>query len=77
MVNDSSVTDRWEPNDVDCVLLIGSGFPRDGEAEAELLAGLPFITMEFVDGDAFRQFTEWIFDTDRDLVPKGMIEVMP
>ena len=38
---------------------------------------LPFITMEFVDGDAFRQFTERIFDTDRDLVPKGMIEVMP
>ena len=62
---------------MDCVLLIGSGFPRDGEAEAELLAGLQFITMEFVDGDAFRQFTEWIFDTDRDLVPKGMIEVMP
>ena len=77
VVNGSFVTDKWEPNDVDCVLLIGSGFPRDGEAEAELLAGLPFITMEFVDEEAFRQLTERIFDTDRNLAPKGMIEVMP
>src|SRR5262245_48466183 len=39
VVNGSFVTDKLEPNDVDCVLLIGSGFPRDAAAEAELLAG--------------------------------------
>ena len=29
VINGSFVTDRPEPNDVDCVLLIGPGFPRD------------------------------------------------
>ena len=40
VVNGSFATEAWEPNDVDCVLLIGPGFPRDAEAEEELLAGL-------------------------------------
>lgn len=76
VVNGSFVTDKLEPNDVDCVLLIGSGFPSEKNAEAELLSGLPFINMELVDRQAFQQFTEKTFATDRDLVPKGMIEVM-
>ncbi len=75
VVNGSFVTDKLEPNDVDCVLLIGPGFPRDEAAEAELLGGLPFINMELVDLDAFRQFTERTFASDRNLVPKGMLEV--
>jgi hypothetical protein len=77
IVNGSFVTDKLEPNDVDCVLLIGPGFPHDAAAEAELLAGLPFINMELVDQEAFRQFTERTFATDRNLVPKGMVEVVP
>ncbi len=77
VVNGSFVTDRLEPNDVDCVLLVGAGFPSDEAAEAELLSGLPFINMELVDQDAFEQFTEKTFATDRNLVPKGMIEVVP
>jgi hypothetical protein len=77
VVNGSFVTDKFEPNDVDCVLLIGSGFPRDPAAEAELLVGLPFINMELVDLEGFRQFTERTFATDRNLVPKGMLEVCP
>jgi hypothetical protein len=76
VVNGSFVTDRLEPNDVDCVLLIGPGFPRNAAAEAELLSGLPFINMELVDQEAFEQFTQKTFATDRDLVPKGMIEVV-
>ena len=75
--SEQAVIRRTNLNDVDCVLLISAGFPRDAEAEAELLAGLPFISMEFVDADAFREFTERIFDTDRDLALIGMIEVMP
>lgn len=71
VVNGSFVTDKWEPNDVDCVMLIEPGFPRDSEAEAGLLAGLPFINMEFVDLEAFRQFTERIFGTDRNLKTEG------
>ncbi len=41
-----------------------------------LLSGLPFVNMELVDREAFEQFTEKTFATDRDLVRKGMIEVM-
>ncbi len=75
VVNGSFVTEKFEPNDIDCVLLIGPDFPRDAEAEAQLLAGLPFINMELVDVDGFRQFTERTFATDRNLVPKGMVEI--
>lgn len=75
VVNGSFVTDKLEPNDVDCVLLIGPNFPLDAAAEAELLAGLPFINMELVDGEGFQQFTERTFATDRNMVPKGMVEV--
>ncbi|HEV3257352.1 MAG TPA: hypothetical protein VG013_10765 [Gemmataceae bacterium] len=77
VVNGSFVTNKLEPNDVDCVLLIGPDFPRDAAAEAELLAGLPFINMELVDLQGFQQFTERTFATDRNLVPKGMVEVCP
>ncbi len=76
VVNGSFVTDKLEPNDVDCVLLVEAGFPRDQAAEADLLSGVPFINMELVDQEGFEQFTEKTFATDRDLVPKGMIEVM-
>jgi predicted nucleotidyltransferase len=54
VLNGSFVTDKIEPNDVDCVLLIGPDFPQDTAAEAELLAGLPFINMELVDPRAFQ-----------------------
>jgi hypothetical protein len=76
VVNGSFVTDKWEPNDVDCVLLIGPDFPRDAAAQAVLEAGLPFINMELVRQEAFQEFTEDIFASDRELVAKGMIEVI-
>jgi hypothetical protein len=34
VVNGSFVTEKLEPNDLDCVLLIGADFPQDAEAEA-------------------------------------------
>ena len=34
------------------------------------------VNMELVDREAFEQFTQKTFATDRDLVPKGMIEVV-
>ncbi len=39
VVNGSFVTDKMEPNDVDCVLLIGPGFPTDEAAGTELVDG--------------------------------------
>ena len=76
VVNGSFVTDKFEPNDVNCVLLIGSDFPHDAAAEVELLAGLPFVNVELVDEAGFRQFTQRTFATDRNFVRKGMIEVI-
>lgn len=77
VLNGNFVTDKLEPNDVDCVLLIGPGFPYDHVAEGNLIAGIPFINLELVDLESFRQFTERTFATDVDLVPKGMVEVIP
>ena len=48
VINGSFVTDICEPNDVDCVLLIGTGFPHDPGAEAELIQGLPFLDIDLV-----------------------------
>ena len=77
VVNGSFVTGKLEPNEVDCVLLIGPDFPQEAAAEAELLAGLPFIIMELVDAVTFQRFTERTFASDRNLVPKGMVEIVP
>ena len=76
VVNGSFVTDRPEPNDVDCVLLIGPGFPHDADAEKELLDGLPFIELKMVAAEDFTLLVEHIFASDRQAIPKGMIEVV-
>jgi hypothetical protein len=76
VINGSFVTDVPEPNDVDCVLLIGPTFPLDSDAEAELLAGFPFLDIQLVKDPAFRVLVQLIFATDRSRRPKGMIEVL-
>jgi hypothetical protein len=75
IVNGSFVTDVDEPNDVDCVLLVDENFPEDRDAEAELLAGFPFLDLQVVDAEGFRLLVETIFATDRAGAPKGVVEV--
>ena len=75
VLNGSFVTDIIEPNDVDCVVLIESGFPKDAAAEKELRDGLPFIELKLVGQADFDEFVEFIFGTDRAGTPKGLIEV--
>ena len=75
IVNGSFATDTFEPNDVDCVLLIGTGFPRDVVAESEILAGLPFLELSLVDQEDFDVLVQRVFATDRNLATKGMLEV--
>src|SRR5437773_1329485 len=70
VVNGSFVTDKLEPNDVDCVLLIAEDFPHDTAAEAELLAGLPFVNLELVGPEGFQHLTQRTFATDRNMAPK-------
>jgi hypothetical protein len=76
VINGSFVTDVSEPNDVDCVLLLGVGFPRDQEAEAELIAGLPFLELSLVNQADFDLLVDQFFATDRLSVGKGLIEVI-
>ncbi|MBI4606843.1 MAG: hypothetical protein HY721_33170 [Planctomycetes bacterium] len=40
------------------------------------LRRVQIINMELVDQDAFQELTEKVFASDRDLVPKGMVEVI-
>lgn len=77
VLNGSFVTDIMEPNDVDCVLLIGRGFPADAAAEAEFNAGLPFIELKLVGQADFDEYVNVTFGSDRMGIPKGMIEVIP
>ena len=76
VINGSFVTDVYEPNDVDCVLLIGDGFPRDPLAEAELIAGLPFLELSLVNQGDFDLLVDAFFATDRRSVGKGMVEII-
>lgn len=77
VINGSFVTDVLEPNDVDCLLLIGLGFPRDRAVEAELLAGLPFLELSLVRQEDFDVMVHQFFATDRHSVAKGMVEIVP
>jgi hypothetical protein len=77
VINGSFVTDNSEPNDVDCVLLVGPDFPHDAAAERELVDGLPFLQIDMVREEGFRDLVERVYATDRDQIPKGMIEVIP
>lgn len=76
VINGSFTTDAFEPNDVDCVLLIESDFPKDKDAEAELIGGLPFLEMNLVRQPGFDGLVQKFFATDRNLVAKGMVEVI-
>ena len=77
VLNGSFVTDIMEPNDVDCVLLIGAGSTKDAAAENELLQGLPFLDVLLVGPTDFDYFVNRFFAFDRVRQSKGMIEVIP
>ncbi len=70
------MTDKWEPNDVDCVLLMGVGFPLDESADAELWEGLPFLQMAVVGQQEFNLYVDKIYATDRHAKAKGLLEVI-
>jgi hypothetical protein len=76
VLNGSFVTDIMDPNDVDCVLLVGPGYPADPAAEEELDKGLPFLDIAIVGQEDYDRFVARIFAAGRLGVPKGMIEVI-
>jgi hypothetical protein len=75
LINGSFVTDRLEPNDVDCVLLRGSSYRSNSAAAAEIRQGLPFLEIKIVGADDYEFFANVLFASDRDNIPKGMVEV--
>jgi hypothetical protein len=75
IINGSFVTDVFEPNDVDCALLLSADFPLDPVAAAELSEGVPFIDLHMTEAPEFAIMVEQLYASDRDAVPKGVIEV--
>ena len=76
ILNGSFVTDIIEPNDVDCVLLDKQEYPKDENAEEELLEGLPFLEISILPQPDFEELVNEFFAMDRYGVPKGVVEVM-
>jgi hypothetical protein len=75
IVNGSFVTDVFEPNDVDCVLLMGASFPLDPRAAEELDTGLPYIHFQVVYQERFDYLVNRFFAADSRGNRKGVIEV--
>lgn len=76
IINGSFVTDVFEPNDVDCALLLSADFPLDSAAAVDLIAGLPFIDLHMAEAKEFAILVQELYASDRDAVPKGVIEVV-
>ena len=76
IINGSFVTDVFEPNDVDCALLLSDDFPLDMAAAANLSEGLPFVDLHMTEAKEFAIMVEQLYSSDRDAVPKGVIEVV-
>jgi hypothetical protein len=76
ILNGSFATDVFEPNDVDCALLLSNDFPLDPIAAAELMEGLPFIDLHMTEATEFRIMVEQFFSSDRNAVVKGVLEVI-
>ncbi len=76
VVNGSFVTEVFEPNDVDCVVLIDEGYPLDASADNELSEGLPFLQFEMLYQPDFDSMVNNVYGSDRQGVPKGVVEVI-
>ncbi len=76
IINGSFVTERLEPNDVDCVLLTGKDFPRNPAAEREIRRGLPFLSIELFGQEDFNYLVDVVFASDQRQIPKGVVEVV-
>jgi len=76
VINGSFVTELAEPNDVDCVLLQGPTYRRRSAPARELRKGLPFLEIQIVKRESFEFLTGIMFGTDRDMLQKGLVEVI-
>jgi hypothetical protein len=77
LINGSFVTDRHQPNDVDCVLLQSTQYDANSSAAADLLRGLPFLEIKTVNQEDYDRFRDILFASDRAMIAKGVVEVLP
>jgi len=75
VIDGSFVTDRAEPNDVDCVVLLPDDFLVNQQAREDFESAFPFLDVSAVDQFDFDFLVNTMFAADRNVVPKGMIEV--
>ncbi|MSU80675.1 MAG: hypothetical protein EXS16_21630 [Gemmataceae bacterium] len=75
IVNGSFFADVYEPNDVDCALLLPPDYPKDPAADKELQAGFPFVQALLLLQEEFDYYVSTIYATDRRGVSKGMVEI--
>lgn len=77
IVNGSYVTAKMSPNDIDIVALPGRQYPNDERSWSELQSRWPFlqvfIAIDEADLDAWAKSD---FGTDRNRLPKGVVEVL-
>lgn len=77
ILNGSFVTDRPEPNDVDCVLVPGPTFVGDSDATWAIRAGLPYLSIQVVESEEELDFfANNLFASDRAGIRKGLVEVV-
>jgi hypothetical protein len=60
---------------MDCLLLQGPQYDPASNPGIELRQGLPFLETKIVKQEDFDLFASTIFGTDRDVIPKGVVEV--
>lgn len=75
VLNGSFVTDIMEPNDVDCLLLVGPRNRQQLTAIKELRKGLPFLAITLARPRLFDEFANDIYASDHSDIAKGIIEV--
>lgn len=75
VINGSFVTDTPDPNDVDCALLVAADFEIEAGLQEEFEIGLPFLQIELLLAPDFAVMVERVYSSDRDMVPKGVVEV--
>jgi hypothetical protein len=77
LINGSFVTAKEEPNDLDCVALQGPSYSALSPEAEELHQGLPFVELKVVNQADYARFRDVLFASDRDMIPKGVVELLP
>ena len=64
IINGSFVTEVFEHNDGDCVLLIEESIPLDQDIILDILDGLPFLDVQVVKKEGYDYLLETMYATD-------------